>query len=65
MMHTFKTIDEIESTLNRLEREMTDEDSLQKLELENEIKRHASFFTPIFVGILFTTALLLINHFRG
>ncbi len=65
MAHTLRTIEQIETKLDQLEKNMIDEQLLEQYELESEMNRRASFFTPIFVAALFTVALLLINHFRG
>lgn len=65
MKRFFKTAEEIEKQLDELEKEMIDEETLTQYELENEISRRASFYTPIFVATMFTAAILLINHFRG
>jgi hypothetical protein len=54
-----KSLEQLEAELRKHEAEMTTD--FEQLEINEEIERSASFFTPLFVAILFAIAIYLID----
>jgi hypothetical protein len=61
-MERRQSFEELEAKLEELEAKMSTQ-NIEQLEINDEVERSASFFTPIFAAILLTIAIFIINKF--